>query len=198
MNLSFVPELVGQTLFSPRAAADRIMALWLPRQWLWTALALTSVLNGIVFSLTLHVGPPRDPEMLQAIPPAFQSPFLFTLFLLGALVITVMTLTWIGRSLGGAGEVPQVLALIVWLQVLRLGVQLALVVLMLAIPVAGVLLVFAASVWGIVILVAFIDRAHGFGNVFKAIAVLVLAVLAVVVGLSAILSVFVAVAMGVT
>ena len=196
MNTKFVSDLFVQTLFSPRAAADRIMALRLPREWLWMALALMSVLNGIVYSVSLYMGPERDPQSMQMIPPAFQSPALFSLFLLGALVITVLTLTWVGRSLGGAGQVPQVLALIVWMQVLRLGVQLALLVLMLALPLAGLALVMVASVWGLVILVVFIDRAHGFDNIFKSIAVLVLAVLAMVVGLSAILSVLAAAVMG--
>ncbi|HEY9039308.1 MAG TPA: Yip1 family protein [Roseovarius sp.] len=196
MNTKFVSDLFVETLFSPRAAADRIMALRLPREWLWMALALMSVLNGIVYSVSLYMGPESDPQSMQMIPPAFQSPALFSLFLLGALVITVLTLTWIGRSLGGAGQVPQVLALIVWMQVLRLGVQLALLVLMLALPLAGLVLVMVASVWGLIILVAFIDRAHGFNNIFKSIAVLILAVLAMVVGLSAILSVFAAAVMG--
>lgn len=190
MNMSLTSELVGQTLFSPRAAADRIMALWLPREWLWMALVLMSVLNGIVYSLSLHLGSPPDDQALQMVPVAFRSPALFTMFLLGALVVTVLALTWIGRILGGTGEVAQVLALIVWLQVLRLGVQLALLLLALALPLGGLLLVLVASVWGLVIMVAFIDRAHGFDNGFKAGAVIVLAVLAVIVGLSAVLSVF--------
>jgi hypothetical protein len=196
MNMNIWSELVRQTLFSPREAADRIMALWLPRQWLWMALALMSVLNGIVYSLSLYLGPPPDPEALRMIPPAFQSPVLFTLFLLGALVVTVMTLSWIGRSLGGSGGIQQVLALITWLQVLRLGVQLTLLVLMVVVPFAGLALVLVASVWGLVILVAFVDRAHGFDNIFKAIAVIILAVLAVIVGLSIILSVFAAAVVG--
>ncbi len=196
MNTKFAADLFVQTLFSPRAAADRIMALGLPRDWLWMALALMSVLNGIVYSLSLSMGPERDPQAAQMIPPVFQSPALFTLFLFGALVITVMTLTWIGRRLGGAGQISQVLAVIVWMQVLRLAVQLALLVLMLALPLAGLALVMIASVWGLIILVVFIDRAHGFESIFKSIAVLVLAVLAMVVGLSAILSVLAAAVMG--
>lgn len=196
MNTKLIRDLISQTLFSPRTAADRIMALWLPRDWLWMALALMSVLNGIVYSLSMHIGPEPDREAMQMIPAAFQSPALFTLFLFGALVITVLSLSWVGRSLGGAGQVPQVLVLIVWLQVLRLVVQVSLLVLMLVLPLAGLAMVMVASVWGIIILVVFIDRAHGFNNIFKSIAVLALAVLAMVVGLSVILSVLGAAVMG--
>lgn len=194
--MSIGSELIAQTLFSPRTAADRVMALRLPREWLWMALALMSVLNGIVYSLSLQLNPPHNPQTLEMVPPAFQSPALFTIFLLGALVITVMMLTWVGRSLGGVAEVQQILALIVWMQVLRLGVQLLLLVLMLALPVAGLALVLVASLWGLVILVAFIDHAHGFKSGFKAIAVILLAGLGMVVGLSLFLGVLVAVVMG--
>lgn len=196
MNLGIGPELVAQTLFSPRTAADRVMALRLPREWLWMALALMSVLNGIVYSLSLQLNPPQNPQTFEMVPPAFQSPALFTIFLLGALVITVMMLTWVGRSMGGVAEVQQILALIVWMQVLRLGVQLLLLVVMLALPVAGLALVLIASLWGLAILVVFIDHAHGFNSGFRAIAVILLTGLGMVVGLSLFLGVLVTVAMG--
>ncbi|WP_324754533.1 Yip1 family protein [Roseovarius sp. Pro17] len=196
MNKAFAIDLFRQTLSAPRAAADRIMGLDLPRRWLWTALALMGVLNGIVYSLFLQVGGPPDPGTTPLIPPALQSPALFTMFLLGALVITVMTLTWVGKAMGGKAEVPQILALIAWLQVLRLAVQLALLVLMLALPLAGLVLVVVASVWGLVILVVFIDRAHGFENIFKAVAVIILAFLGMLIGLSAFLGVLATLVMG--
>lgn len=196
MNMGFAVDLFRQTLSAPRAAADRILALNLPREWLWMALALMGVLNGIVYSLVLQMGGPPDPGAAPMIPAALQSPALFTLFLLGALVITVMTLTWVGQAMGGKAQVAQILALITWMQALRLAVQLALVVLMLALPLAGLILVVTASIWGFVILVVFVDRAHEFGNIFKAAAVIILAFLGMLVGVSAILGVLATLVMG--
>lgn len=189
MNMNFAVDLFRQTLREPRAAAGRILGLDLPREWLWMALVLMGVLNGIVYSLFLQIGPPPDPAMMPLIPTALRSPALFTMFLLGALALTVMALTWGGQVLGGRAQVTQVLALITWLQVLRLAVQLALLLLMLTLPVAGLALVVAASIWGLVILVAFVDYAHGFENNFKAVVVIILSFLGMLVGLSAILGV---------
>ena len=196
MSLEFLISLFWQTLRAPRSAAERILALNLPRNWLWMALVLMGVLNGIVYSLFLQIGPAPDPDQMQMIPPVLKSPMAFTLFLVGALAITVMTLTWVGRAMGGKAQVSQILALIGWLQVLRLIVQVALVVLMLALPLAGMLFVIVASVWGLVILVVFVDRAHEFGNSFKAAGAIILGFLAMLIGLSVFLSVVGAVFIG--
>lgn len=196
MNMNFAVDLFRQTLREPRVAAGRILGLDLPREWLWMALVLMGVLNGIVYSLFLQVGPPPDPATMPLIPTALRSPALFTMFLLGALALTVMALTWGGQVLGGRAQVTQVLALITWLQVLRLAVQLALLVLMMTLPVAGLALVVAASIWGLVILVAFVDYAHGFENKFKAVVVIILSFLGMLIGLSAILGVLATLFMG--
>lgn len=190
--------LVRQTLTEPRAAAERLMSLSLSRQSLWMALALMAILNSIVYSLSLYLSPPPESASLAMVPATFQSPLLFTIFLLGALVISVFTLHWMGQLLGGSGSLGDILVLVTWLQVLRLILQLAVVVLMLAVPVLAALLVIVASVWGIVILVAFIDAAHRFDSTAKAAGVLIAVVAAMVIGLSIILSVIAAGAMGVS
>lgn len=197
MNMNFAVDLFRQTLREPRVAAGRILGLDLPREWLWMALVLMGVLNGIVYSLFLQVGPPPDPATMPLIPTALRSPALFTIFLLGALALTVMALTWGGQALGGRAQVTQVLALITWLQVLRLAVQLALPLLMLTLPlVVALVLGVAASIWGLVILVAFVDYAHGFENKFKAVVVIILSFLGMFIGLSAIFGVLATLFMG--
>ncbi|MFD0857932.1 Yip1 family protein [Roseovarius aquimarinus] len=193
MNTAFASDLFRQTLTSPREAAQRIIGLGLERDWLWTALILMGVLNGLVYSLVLQMGPGEPSPMMPAL---LQSPLGFTIFLIGALVLTVLTLTLVGRLVGGRAELPQILALIAWMQFLRLVLQIALVVLMLALPLAGLILVLVASVWGLVILVVFVDEAHGLGNVFKAAGVIILGFLGMLVGLSAILGVLGALVMG--
>ncbi|MFX0541051.1 Yip1 family protein [Roseovarius sp. S4756] len=196
MTAALVIDLFRQTLTAPRAAADRILSMDLPRDWLWMALGLMGVLNGIVYSLVLQMGDPQETATAPMMPAALQSPMLFTLFLLGALILTVLTLTWVGRAMGGTGHMPQILALIAWMQLLRLAVQIALVVLMLALPLAGLILVVVASIWGLVILVVFVDRAHEFGNVFKAAGVIVLGFVGMLVGMSIILGLLGALVMG--
>ncbi len=189
MSREYFIGLARETLFAPRSAAGRILALNLPSQGLWMALVLMTILNAIVYSATIHLSPTSDPTALAMVPPVFLSPLLFSVALGGALVLTVFALTWVGRAMGGLGTLVDVLALITWLQVLRLALQLAVTVLMLIAPFFGGLLVMVAAVWGLVILVAFIDRAHGFGNLVKAAGVLIVVVVGIVIGLSLILGV---------
>ena len=191
-------DLVRQSLFAPSDAARQLLALRLPRQWLWMALALMSVLNAIIYSIALRMSGPMDPMSAAMIPPIFHSPVLFTLFLLGGLVITVFTLTWVGQSMGGTGQLGDILVLLAWMQVLRLLLQVAVTVLGLVSGSLSALLVFAGSIWGIVILTGFIDTAHGFGNWFKSLGVMILAGIAMGVGLMIIMSVIGATVMGVS
>ena len=70
MTQSDFQTLVVQTLRTPGEAATRLLALNLPRRWLWMAMALMCVLNSIVYSVSLQLSPPTDPAALAMIPPA--------------------------------------------------------------------------------------------------------------------------------
>lgn len=189
-------DLVRKTLFQPNEAARELIEMRLPRQGLWMALALLSILNSIVYSLSLQLNPPTDPSV-ALMPPAFHSPILFALFLFGALAITVIALHYVGQGLGGApGSMDDILVLLTWLQVLRLLVQVGVLLLVLVAPVLGALAVIVAAVWGIYILISFVDAAHRFGNMFKAAGVIILSLVAMAVGLSAFLSLVGVVVMG--
>jgi hypothetical protein len=189
-------DLVIQTLVSPRDAAERLLQMSLQRQALWMALGLMSVLNAIFYSVAIRINPPEDPASMAMIPPAFQSPLLFTMFLFGALVITVFVLQWIGQALGGTGEVGDVLVLLVWLQVMRLLFQIAVLVLSMLSPSIAAIFVMGGSIYAIYILAAFIDKAHGFDNLLKALGVIVLALGAVALGASIFFTIIAAVFLG--
>lgn len=189
-------DLVRKTLFQPNEAARELIEMRLPRQGLWMALALLSILNSIVYSLSQQLNPPTDPSV-ALMPPAFHSPILFALFLFGALAITVIALHYVGQGLGGApGSMDDILVLLTWLQVLRLLVQVGVLLLVLVAPVLGAIAVIVAAVWGIYILICFVDAAHRFGNMFKAAGVIILSLVAMAVGLSAFLSLVGVVVMG--
>ncbi|MFB9150628.1 YIP1 family protein [Roseovarius ramblicola] len=181
-------DLVRQTLFRPHVAARALMEMRLPRQELWLSLGLVSILNAFVYSLSLQLNPPADPAV-ALMPPAFHAPVLFALFLFGALAITVVALYHVGLGLGGAAvSMDDLLVLVTWLQVLRLMVQIVIVVLAFAAPVLAAMAVMVAAIWGAYILVGFVDAAHRFGNMFKAAGVILLSLVAMVIGLSAVLS----------
>lgn len=190
MTPAFFIELGRLTLFAPRRAAAYLLGLRLTQQWLWMALVLMIVLNAIAYSLSLYLSPPApQTDAMPFVPPAFQSPVLFALFLGGGLVVTVLAFTWVGRAMGGKARVADVLVLVTWMQLLRLVVQVLMLVLMLALPGIAALLVIVASVWGLVILVGFLDVAHGFESIGKTVVMLILSTLAMVLVLSLILGV---------
>ncbi len=187
MTQSDFQTLVVQTLRTPGEAATRLLALNLPRRWLWMAMALMCVLNSIVYSVSLQLSPPSDPAALAMIPPAFQSPVLFTMFLFGALVITVFVLQWIGQAMGGKAELGDILVLLTWLQVMRFLFQLSILILSLVSLTLSAVLVLVGSIWAIYILAVFLNTAHRFDNLGKALGVMVLALVSIAVGLTLIL-----------
>ncbi|MBC7133816.1 MAG: YIP1 family protein [Roseovarius sp.] len=188
MNGSDFWALVRQSLFEPRSAASRLLAMRLPVEAGWLGLALMSVLNTLVYVLSILMSPPADPMAMGMVGPAFHMPALFAMVLFGALAITVVALTHVGRWLGGQGALGDVLVLLTWMQVLRLLVQVAVGVLALVAPALGALVVMVAGLWGLVILLVFVDAAHGFGSLFRAAGTVVGAVVALAVVLSVIFS----------
>jgi len=180
-------SLVRQTLFEPREAAQTLMAMRLPQAVLWQALALMSVLYTILYSLSLRLSPPADPSQML-IPALMEAPLVLAAALFGGLALTVIALRAIGQAIGGTAETADVLVLITWLQVLRLMVQAGIIVLALGSPPLAGLAAIVVAVWGLYIFTNFVDAAHGFDNRFKAFGAIVLSVIAMVMGLSAVLS----------
>ncbi len=141
------------------------------------------MLNTLIFVLSgmLVPGPSPLPAMLS-------SPVIYFAIVAGGLVLTVYAILWTGRAFGGQGALEEILVLIVWLQSLRVLVQVAVLVLVLTVPLLSALLVFAAALIGLYMLVHFIDQAHRFDSPGRAIGVLIASVLAIVLGLSVLLS----------
>ncbi|MFK7753814.1 MAG: YIP1 family protein [Sedimentitalea sp.] len=183
MTSSDLGQLALLSIKKPAEAAQFLLNMRLDSQTLWTGLFLVAVSNTLLFSISNMMVPGPSP-----IPGLFNNPMIYFLFVTGGLVLTVYALFWVGRGLGGAGGLYDVMVLIVWMQALRVVVQGATLVLLLTMPALSALLVLAAAVIGIYMLVHFIDQAHGFGSVGRAVGVLIASVLAIVLGLSLLLS----------
>lgn len=175
-------SLVKKTLFDPKEAAGQIMALRrrLSDQTLWSAVILVAVLFALAIWLNWQVAPPApasDPETLamqQQLQRFVDRPALVAILAAGGIIVGINILHWSGRALGGKGELHDMLAVLTWLQLLQMAaLAIILAVAMLSLPLAA-LLDFAASLWSLWILVAFIDRVHGFDNPLKALATLAL------------------------
>lgn len=176
---SYWRDLIVETVRSPGSAARRIVMFNLPREALWTALILVGVLNTILFTVTNIVVPTPSP-----LPAAINNPVVILMIVSGGLVLSALALFWAGRALGGTAALRDILLLMIWLQALRVLVQVATLLLLFIAPVFAVVFVMAANLLSIWILAHFINAAHQLNSLMRSAGVLV----AAIVGLSLILS----------
>ena len=185
MTTAALGELAIETIRDPQGAARRLLALKLPRNVLWTALALVIVLNAAVYGLSNLITPPP-----AEVPMAALAPVPFAAFLAAGLIGTILAIWYMGRLIGGTGTLEDVMVLMIWLQALRLAVQAALLVLVPLSPVLSSLVVLAAAVIGFWILLNFVDVAHGYGSLLKSFGAIALSVLALALGLTLLVTLF--------
>lgn len=176
-------DLVLLSLREPRQAAEQIIGWRLDRETLWTALALAAAVNTLIFSLSVVLQPS------ELMPAFFTSPLAMFVLLTGVLVVTTHGLYWTGRAIGGQGDLGDMLALVVFLQVLRILAQIVIFVLMFVSPGITMIISLATGIFGMWLLVNFIAAAHRFDNLRRAIGTLLIAMVMIVLGLSFLLSI---------
>ncbi|OWU83556.1 hypothetical protein ATO6_16885 [Oceanicola sp. 22II-s10i] len=178
-------DMALRSLTEPRAAAAELLSLSIPRDVLWTWLALLSVLNGVLYWSTL----PAQVEVGVMVPAFMHSPILLTLGLAGLMILMTQFLVLAGRVLGGSGDFFRMLQITCWLQSLRLVFQMAVVIVTTIAPGIGAIMAVVGGIWGIFVLVNFLTEAHRFGTPLKAVATMVFAMLASAFALSFILAI---------
>ena len=171
----------------PTNAAQKVVGMQLPRDGLWTALALIAVLNVIMLTL-LQVATPA--------PVAFEeqvfalSPFSYVAIIGIFLVLFVFSTYHVGKMFGGAGTLEATLAIIVWFQSISLtleAVQLLLVLISPAIASIFGLLSLGALIW---CFVNFVNVLHQYENLGKSIVTIILALLGTALVAGIILTIF--------
>ncbi len=185
MTPSFLRDLVVLTIKSPAEAARLLLGLSVPREALWTGLALVAVLNGLLFALTNLLVPGPSP-----LPEVFLVPSLYTVLVAGGLLLSIYALYWTGRLMGGTGTLDEIMLAILWLQGLRVVLMVIVIVLIMTVPALSALLVFAASIYGLYILVHFVNQAHRLESLPKSAGVLVASTAAILLGLTLLISLF--------
>jgi len=182
MDIALMP-LIQTTLRQPREAAEYIMSLGLKRDVLWTGLLLGAALYALVMQLMLYLSEPTI-----GIPSFASRPLVLFVIVAGGLVVFVHALHWVARALGGTGDLWDMLSVMVWLQILRAVAQLALLIITLALPLLGMLLTIVVGIWGLWIMFNFIAAAGRLPTAGHGIAVVVIAAVGLVLGLSIFLS----------
>lgn len=183
--------LVGLSVTNPPAAAQRVIGADLSRNTLWMGLLLISVLQTLLFSTLPDQF--RLPEQMQ---PIVNNPILMAMVIAGGISIIAFVLNWSGTLIGGAGNLSPVLAVMAWMQFLRLLGTLISIVLGVFLPTLGALASLAFGVFGIYIFVSFIDVALGFNSRLKSLFLIVFSFLAVSFGTSFVLALVAALVLG--
>lgn len=176
-------KLAVQTVTDPRSVARLLLSIRPGTEALLTGFALVVVLNAVVFSASLLLSPPQ-----ATVPALFSSPVGFMLTQTVTLGGTIVALAVMGRWFGGAGGLPEVAVLMIWMQALRVLVQAAMLVIAPISAMLGGLVFLATAIVGFWILLNFVDEAHEFGSLGRAFLVLVLGMLALGFALSIILT----------
>ncbi len=177
MDQDALKALALETIQSPRTAADKIMALPLNRDVLWTGLFLVAAVNSIVYSFSLLL------HDTSALPQFLTNPLIFFVIVSGVLVMSVHAFYWMGRFAGGTGDLGDLLALMIWLQALRAVAQFVLLILTLLSPVLAQLFSLVVGALGLWITVNFITQALHLRSLLHGLGVLVVAAVGLVFGL---------------
>lgn len=185
MSVANVRELVIMTIKEPAEAARFLLSLAIPREALWIGFALVAVLNGILFDLSNRLVPTPSP-----FPEVFLVPVVYTLLVALGLLLTIASLYWAGRLLGGSGSFEDVMVTILWLQGIRLVLMVLVLILVVVFPLVSALVVFGASLYGLYILLHFVDQAHGLQSLGRSAGVLIASMVAIVLGLTLLVSLF--------
>lgn len=179
-------QLVIDSLRRPRGAAQQVLALDLPQHVLLLAAAATSCVGILAVYLALVVSPgPVDPvsAMLLANP------------LLGAVVqflvlLAVVGLTArVGAIFKGTGDLQGALALVVWLNVMMLILQMVQLAAMLALPVLVPIIWLVTLFWALWAFANFVAELHGFGNPFLVLGGVLVTLVVLLFGISILLAI---------
>ncbi|WP_375690744.1 YIP1 family protein [Pseudooceanicola sp. LIPI14-2-Ac024] len=185
-STDWLRRMVIDTVVAPRRAAEEWLSIPLGRDVTWTWVALLSVLNGILYSLTL----PTEAEMGVTMPGFMQSPIILALAVAGILLLTAWFFATAGRILGGVGTFDTVLQASLWLQSLRFVFQLIVVLLSAVVPGIAGILALVGGIWSIYILVSFLTVVHRFDGPIKAIGVMLMGVIGVAFAMTFLLTLF--------
>ncbi|MBN8186286.1 MAG: YIP1 family protein [Salipiger thiooxidans] len=164
-------RLALQTVAAPREVARLLLAMRLSREAILTALALAVVLNGLVAGISFALVP------AEALPAQLGPVFVAGILAL-ELAVTIVLLGVVGRALGGTGRDIEIALLLAWFHVLRALAQLVVLLAGLLSSALGSLLLVAALMAGVWILINFLEVAHGFSDLWKALLLLVIVTIA--------------------
>lgn len=183
MNGTDWGQLALLTVKDPAEAARRVMALNFPRETLWLALAVVSVLNTILLFL-----PAALLGLPIILPGILAHPFAYFLMISVGLVAMIYLMQWVGLKMGGNGTLEEVASVLIWLQALRVAVQAIALILQFLFPLFTILLSVVVGLYSLYIILHFIDQSLRLKSLGKAAGVLIATVLALAIAMTLLLA----------
>lgn len=170
--MTFQPEqmmrLCWQGLTSPREGASAVLALGAPRVALFPLAGLVAVIVTILMFLQgAIVGPAEVPVGDGTV----QTVQIAPLFLAFIVFVFIVGYSWalanFGRGLGGTGSFEEALLLMIYLQMIMIGFQIAELAALLILPPLAGMVAIAGFFVGLWLNLQFVDVLHGFGSLMK-------------------------------
>jgi hypothetical protein len=156
-------SLMRLTLVNPMEGSRRVLGLVLPREALWQSFVVVVALSVLLGEAAGRLAGVSEGMMgtIGASPFAaagMQGAFLF---------IMVHAVHRIGGAFGGLGRFEDSLKLVIWLQLMLIGIQLVQLVFLLLLPPLVPLVFLASVVWFFWMLSSLVMVVHGFENRVK-------------------------------
>jgi Yip1 domain len=183
MSFGFWRTLAVLSVTKPADAARQLLAMQVPSNILWMVLFLVTIGNTIVFTFSDLLAPAPGP-----LSGFLSTPFMMLFLVAGGLILTVFSIHFCGRILGGHSTFDGVLVLIVWLQILRLVVQIVVLFLMITLPFLSALLVIVSAFVWLYMLVHFVNQSHQFNSLGRSAGVLVVSIIIPAIGIAVLLA----------
>ncbi|MDR9427960.1 MAG: Yip1 family protein [Salibaculum sp.] len=173
--------LVRQTITAPSEAGTRLRDLHLPPEVGWMVLVLAGVASALLTGLSDLIMPvqPVILESGETVTAPRMSPILWGLISTASAALLTVALWRIGAMMGGQGDFTLMLALMAWLHLFTVLVQIVQVVMLLVVPVLATLLLIAGWVISLRAMAHFVSLAHGFDSLGRAAGVIALSFLAI-------------------
>ncbi|WP_394152313.1 hypothetical protein [Loktanella salsilacus] len=174
-------QWILRSLRDPAGVARALMSIGLARNTLYQLVALVTVLSVLMLELGVYLSP-AEAEVLMA------TPFALAIILGASLLMMVFALQLTGRMLGGTGRFSGALLLVIWWQGMALLIQVVQTATLLLFPALAGIVTLAGLAWLVFSLLHLVNVLHGFDNLFKALATVVIGVVGISFGLALLLS----------
>ncbi len=184
-TLRTLVRMAWTSVRDPRAAARWVMAFDMPRTARWQALLLVVILSAIFAQISVTLFIRAETVVFGGL---LLNPWTTSIIQMAILVVAVFAIYWIGHAMGGQGRFGDAILLVAWLQFCMVCLQLAQTAAMLVLPPMASLIGVAGFVLFFWLLTHFVAELHGFTSLGQVFVMIVVSMLALVFGLSLILT----------